>query len=70
MRRCVQGIRNEQVADSHVRQKGCRDRCSQLFIGELLKQIQRFQVCCREMRAKRFHTVMSVGIDVGLIPLV
>jgi lipoate synthase len=67
---CMLGIGEEQVAGSHVRQKGCRYRCSQLFIGELLKQVQRFLACCRELRTKRFHTVIAVGIDVGLIALV
>ena len=70
MDRCVLDTRDEQGAGSHVPQKGCRDRCSQLFIGELLKQFQRFLACCRELRAQRFHTVMAVGIDVGLIALV
>jgi hypothetical protein len=32
-----------------------------LFIGELLKQVQRFLACCRELRTKRFHTVIAVG---------
>ena len=41
-----------------------------MFICELLKQVQRFLPCCREMCAQRFHTVIAMGIDVGLIPLV
>ena len=42
----------------------------QLFICELLKEIQRFLARCSQIRYKRLHTVVVVSIDVGLITLV
>ena len=41
----------------------------QLFIGEQLKEIQRFLARCSQIRYKCLHTVFVVSIDVALIPL-
>ena len=63
-------VRGEQITGSPVSRKGDRRMRNQLFIGELFKQRQRFLACGREMLLQRFHRVIAVGIDVGLIPLV
>ena len=42
----------------------------QLFIGELLKEMQRFLARCCQIRDKRLHPVVVVSIDVALIALV
>ena len=66
----VLGVRGEQIASSPVSRKGDRRMRNQLFIGELLKEIQRFLARCSQIREKRLHTVVVVSFDVALITLV
>ena len=66
----VLSVRGEQITGSPVSRKGYRGMRGQLFICELLKEIQRFLARCRQIREKRLHTVVVVSIYVALITLV
>ena len=66
----VLSVRGEQITGSPVSRKGDRRMRGQLFIGELLKEIQRFLARCCQIRDKRLHPVVVVSIDVALIALV
>ena len=66
----VLSVRGEQITGSPVSRKGYRRVRGQLFICELLKEIQRSLARCSQIRYKRLHTVVVVSIDVALIPLI
>src|SRR6266704_3518306 len=66
----VLSIRGEQITGGPVSRKGYRGMLGQLFICELLKEIQRFLARCSQIRYKRLHTVVMVSIYVALITLV
>jgi hypothetical protein len=66
----VLGICSEQITASPIRCKGEKRRRSQLFVCELLKEMQRFLARCSHIREKRLHPVVMMSIDVALIVLV
>ena len=70
MRCRVLCIRGEEFTGSPVRYVGDRRGGGQLFIAELLKQLQGLLARSSQVRGKRLNTVVVVSIDVSLIALV
>ena len=70
MRCRVLSVRGEQVPGGPVSHKGDRRGRGQLFIAELLEEIQRILARASQVCDKRLHAVVVVSIDVALIPLI
>src|SRR5579859_1143206 len=66
----VLGVRGEQIASSPVSRKGDGRGRGQLFIAELLKELQCFLARSSQVCENRLHAVVMVSIDVTLIALV
>src|SRR5579875_1784242 len=66
----VLGIRGEQITGGSVSPKGCWYGCNQLLVCKLLKQIERLPAGSGQIREKRFHVVIAMGIHISLIALV
>src|SRR5579859_7741286 len=66
----VLGVRGEQIASSPVSRKGDGRGRGQLFIAELLKELERFLARSSQVCENRLHAVVVASIDVALIALV